>query len=152
MLVLLGAVGFVLLISCVNVANLLLARAEARRREIAIRKAIGASLSRLLLQFITEGVLLSVAGGVAGLLLAFGGLKLIVLTNAGMIPRTSEIDIDYRVLLFTLLVSVSTGIGFGLAPAMHLMARDLHETLKSATGRATASAASGRFRSALVTA
>lgn len=150
MLVLLGAVGFVLLISCVNVANLLLARAEARRREIAIRKAIGASLSRLLWQFITEGVLLSISGGIAGLLLAFGGLKLIVLTNAGMIPRTSEIDIDYRVLLFTLLVSVLTGIGFGLAPLLHLMGRDLHATLKSATGRATASAASGRFRSALV--
>ena len=133
MLVLLGAVGFVLLISCVNVANLLLARAEARRREIAIRKAIGAGFARLLWQFITEGVLLAVAGGIAGLLLAYGGLKLIVLTNAGLIPRTSEIDIDYRVLLFTLLVSLLTGIGFGLAPMMHLMARDLHETLKSST-------------------
>ena len=150
MLVLLGAVGFVLLISCVNVANLLLARAEARRREIAIRKAIGAGFTRLLWQFITEGVLLAVAGGIAGLLLAYGGLRLIVITNAGLIPRTSEIDIDYRVLLFTLLVALLTGIGFGLAPMMHLMARDLHETLKSSTGRATASIASGRFRSALV--
>lgn len=152
MLVLLGAVAFVLLIGCVNVANLLLARAETRRREIAIRKAIGAGVGGLIGQFITEGVLLSVAGAAVGLALAFAGLRLIVLTNAGTIPRIAEISIDWRVLLVTLAVSLITGIAFGLAPLMHVIAQDLHETLKAASGRTTAHAASGHFRSALVVA
>src|SRR6185503_3065478 len=97
MLVLLGAVAFVLLIACVNVANLLLARSEARRREIAVRAAIGAGLGKLLQQFVIEGILLSLAGAAFGILLAFGGLRLLVATNAGSIPRVAEIGIDWQV-------------------------------------------------------
>jgi predicted permease len=149
-LVLLGAVGFVLLIACVNVANLLLARAESRRREIAVRKAIGAGFSTLVRQFVTEGVLLSMAGAALGLAIAFTGVRLLTLTNAGSIPRVSEIGIDWGVLLFTLVLSFATGIAFGLAPVAQLLARDLHDTLKSATARHTASVAANRFRHTLV--
>src|SRR5207248_5560632 len=102
MVMLLGAVAFVLLIACVNVANLLLARSEARQREIAVRRAIGASTGDLLKQFITEGALLSLAGGVLGVCLAFGSLRLIAATNSGSIPRAEEIRVDWFVLLFTL--------------------------------------------------
>jgi predicted permease len=151
MVVLLGAVGFVLLIACVNVANLLLARAEARRREIAVRAAIGAGLGKLLQQFIVEGVLLSLTGAVFGMLLAYGGLRLLVATNAGSIPRVDEIGIDWRVLAFTLLLSVATGVVFGLAPLMHMRMGRLHDTLKTAAGRTTGAAAANRFRAALVT-
>jgi putative ABC transport system permease protein len=152
MLVLLGAVGFVLLIACVNVANLLLARAEARRREIAVRLAIGAGLGRLLQQFVIEGILLSLGGAALGLLLAFGGLRLLVATNAGSIPRVSEITIDWQVLLFTLGVSIATGVAFGLAPVIHMRSATLHDTLKAAAGRATGALAANQFRSLLVTA
>jgi len=151
MVVLLGAVAFVLLIACVNVANLLLARAEARRREIAVRAAIGAGMGKLLQQFIVEGVLLSLTGAVFGMLLAFGGLRLLVATNAGSIPRVDEIGIDWRVLAFTLVLSVATGIVFGLAPLMHMRLGRLHDTLKTAAGRTTAAASANRFRAALVT-
>jgi predicted permease len=151
MLVLLGAVAFVLLISCVNVANLLLARAEARRKEIAVRTAIGASLWKLLQQFVTEGILLSLAGGVFGIGLAFAGLRLLVATNAGSIPRVQEINVDWRVLLFTLSLSIATGILFGLAPVLHVRTSKLHDTLKSAAGRTTGAAAASRFRAGLVT-
>jgi putative ABC transport system permease protein len=151
LLVLLGAVGFVLLIACVNVANLFLARAEARRREIAVRTAIGARARTLLGQFVTEGVLLSLGGAVVGILLAFGGLRLLVATNAGSIPRSGEIGINWQVLLFTLAVGVATGIAFGLAPLVHTRASLLHDTLKAATGRTTGGTGSGRFRTVLVT-
>jgi len=151
MLVLLGAVGFVLLIACVNVANLLLARAEARRREIAVRAAIGAGLGRLLQQFIIEGVLLSLTGAVFGILLALGGLRLLVATNAGSIPRVAEIGIDWQVLLFTLAISVATGVAFGLAPVIHMRTATLHDTLKATVGRATGAVAANRFRALLVT-
>jgi putative ABC transport system permease protein len=150
MLVLLGAVGFVLLIACVNVANLLLARSEARRREIAVRAAIGAGMGRLLQQFVVEGILLSLAGAGLGLLLALGGLRFLVSTNAGSIPRVSEITIDWRVLLFSLAVSVSTGVAFGLAPIIHTRAGHLHDVLKAAAGRATSSVVANRFRAVLV--
>jgi putative ABC transport system permease protein len=152
MLVLLGAVIFVLLIACVNVANLLLARSESRRKEIAVRAAIGAGIGKLLQQFVVEGVLLSLAGAALGILLAFGGLRLLVATNAGSIPRVSEIGIDWQVLLFTLVVSVATGIVFGLAPIVHTRPGTLHDTLKSAAGRATGTATANRFRAVLVTA
>ena len=151
MLVLLGAVGFVLLIACVNVANLLLARAEGRRREIAVRAAVGAGMGNLVRQFITEGVLLSFAGGALGTLLAIGGLRLLAATNAGSIPRAGEIDIDWQVLAFTLSISLLTGIAFGLAPLLHLKLGTLAETLKSAGGRNTGDSSAHVFRSALVT-
>jgi putative ABC transport system permease protein len=152
MLVLLGAVGFVLLIACVNVANLLLARAEARRREIAVRAAIGAGLGRLLQQFVTEGVLLSLTGAAFGILLAFGGLRLLVASNAGSIPRVAEIGIDWQVLLFTLAISGATGVAFGFAPVIHMRTATLHDTLKATVGRATGAVAANRFRALLVTA
>ena len=150
MLVLLGAVGFVLLIACVNVANLLLARSEGRRREIAVRAAVGAGMGHLLRQFLTEGVLLSFAGGALGTLLAIGGLRLLLATNAGNIPRVGEVSIDWQVLVFTLGVSLATGIVFGLAPLFHLRLGTLAETLKSAGGRNTVDASTHVFRSALV--
>ncbi|HEY6308968.1 MAG TPA: ABC transporter permease [Candidatus Angelobacter sp.] len=151
LLMLLGAVCFVLLIACVNVANLLLARAEARQREIAIRSAIGASGRRLLGQFIAEGILLSLVGAVLGLLLAFAGLQVIRATNAGSIPRAAEIGIDFTVLVVTLAVSIFTGIVFGLAPLMHLALKNIHGLLKDAAGgTASGSSAAQNFRRALV--
>jgi putative ABC transport system permease protein len=151
LLVLMGAVGFVLLIACVNVANLLLARAEARRKEIAVRAAIGAGAGKLLQQFIAEGVLLSLCGAILGIGLAFGGLRVLASTNAGSIPRAEEIGINWQVLLFTLGVSVATGIIFGLAPLIHTRASALHDTLKSAAGRNTSGAGGNTFRGILVT-
>ena len=149
---LLGAVVFVLLIACVNVANLLLARAEARQREIAIRRAMGAGLGRLTAQFVTEGVLLSVGGAALGLLLAYGALHIIVAINAGSIPRSGEIAINVPVLLFTLGVSLATGLGFGLAPLAQIVSQNVNDTLKAAGTRTTATVGANRFRSALVTA
>ncbi len=150
MFMLLGAVGFVLLIACVNVANLLLARAEARQREIAIRKAMGAAIWRLARQFVTEGVVLSLGGALLGLALAFLGLRAIARTNAASIPRANEIGIDTTVLLFAIGISFLTGIAFGLAPLAQIIAGNVHETLKAAASRTTASVASNRFRKALV--
>ncbi len=150
MLMLLGAVAFVLLIACVNVANLLLARAEARQREIAIRTAMGAATWRLGRQFITEAVVLSLAGAALGLLLASGGLSLIERANAATIPRADEIGLDTTVLLFTLAISILTGIAFGLAPLAQTMAGNLHDILKAASSRTTGSVAANRFRRVLV--
>ena len=150
MLMLLGAVAFVLLIACVNVANLLLARAEARQREIAIRTAMGAPTWRLARQFITESVVLSLAGAAVGLVLAFGGLRLIERTNASTIPRANEIGVDFTVLLFTLAISILTGVAFGLAPLAQTMAGNLHDILKAASSRTTASVTANRFRRVLV--
>jgi putative ABC transport system permease protein len=145
-----GAVVFVLLIASVNVANLLLARAEARQREIAIRSALGASFWRLLRQFITEGVLLSSVGAVLGLALAFAGLRLIKLTNAGSIPRAEEIGIDGNVLLLALIVSILTGVVFGLAPAVYLAVRNIFGLLKDAAGGSTSTLSAQTFRRTLV--
>ena len=150
LIMLLAAVGFVLLIACVNVANLLLARAEARRREIAIRSALGADLWRLARQFITEGVLLSACGAVVGLILAYVGLRLIKLTNAGSLPRAAEIGIDMRVLLFTIAATVLTGVLFGLAPILTVAIQNLHDSLKDTVGASTASASAQNFRRVLV--
>jgi putative ABC transport system permease protein len=150
LLMLLGAVAFVLLISCVNVANLLLARAEARRREIAIRGALGAGMGRLARQFATEGVLLSVTGGLLGLGLAWAGLQMIVLTNAGSIPRADEISLDWRVLLFTLGTSLVTGVLFGFAPLIDLKLGELTDSLKDTAGGSTGSLAAQMFRRVLV--
>lgn len=150
LLMLLAAVGFVLLIACVNVANLLLARAEARRREIAVRSALGAGIGRLARQFVTEGLLLSGCGALLGLVLAYVGMRVIQLTNAGAIPRAAEIGVDTRVLLFTVGAALFTGVLFGLAPIVPLALQDLHDSLKDTVGSATGTAAAQGFRRALV--
>ncbi len=150
LLMLLGAVVFVLLIASVNVANLLLARAEARRREIAIRGALGASLVRLARQFVTEGILLAFCGAVLGVALSFGGVRLVQLTNSGGIPRADEISMDWRVLLFTLGTSVITGILFGLAPLAPLLVSGISESLKDTAGSTTSAAGAQVFRRVLV--
>ena len=150
LLMLLGAVALVLLIACVNVANLLLARAEGRQREVAIRSAIGAGVARLVRQFVTEGVALSLMGAVLGLTLASVGLRFLKATAAISIPRASEIGLDWSVLLFTLIVSILTGVFFGLAPVLHLVLRNLHESLKSGAAATTAGAGTKRFRELLV--
>jgi predicted permease len=150
LLMLLAAVGFVLLIACVNVANLLLARAEARRREIAIRSAVGADVARLARQFVTEGLLLSGCGALLGLTFAYAGMRMIQLTNAGAIPRAAEIGIDAHVLLFTVGATLLTGVLFGLAPVVPLVMQNLQDSLKDTVGSATGTAAAQGFRRALV--
>jgi predicted permease len=150
LLMLLGAVVFVLLIASVNVANLLLARAEARRREIAIRGALGAGLVRLARQFVTEGILLALCGGILGVGLSLGCVRLVQLTNAGGIPRADEITMDWRVLVFTLGTSVVTGILFGLAPLAPLLVSGISESLKDTAGSTTAAAGAQIFRRVLV--
>jgi putative ABC transport system permease protein len=150
LLMLLGAVAFVLLIASVNVANLLLARAEARRREIAIRGALGAGLVRLARQFVTEGILLALCGAILGVALSFAGVRLVQLTNAGGIPRADEIAMDWRVLLFTLGTSVVTGILFGLAPLAPLLVSGISGSLKDTAGSTTAAAGAQIFRRVLV--
>ncbi|HEX8697281.1 MAG TPA: ABC transporter permease, partial [Myxococcaceae bacterium] len=147
--VLLGAVGFVLLIACTNVANLLLARAAARGREISIRAALGAGRSRLMTQFLTESVVLSVAGGVLGLLLAMWGMDTLLAVIGDGLPRASEVRLDWRVVLFTGLISVVTGLLFGLVPALQASRADLHGAMREGS-RGTGSRASGRARSMLV--
>jgi predicted permease len=130
LLVLLGAVGFVLLIACANVANLLLARSTGRTREFAIRSALGASPARVVRQLLTESVLLGIVGGAIGLLLAKFSIKAIVAALGDTLPRAEEITLDAHVLLFTAGVSILTGIVFGLVPAIKMLQPHLSETLK----------------------
>jgi predicted permease len=130
LLLLVGAVGFVLIIACSNVANLLLARSTARKREFAIRAALGAARSRVVRQLLTESVLLSLGGAIAGLLLARWGTNFVLAAAPGSLPRSTEIEIDPYVLFFTLMVSIVTGLLFGLAPAFHGANANLQESLK----------------------
>ena len=148
--VLQGAVGFVLLIACANLANLLLARADSRQKEFAIRSALGAGRWRLLRQFMTEGVVLAIIGGAVGAVLGLGGLRALLAANPESLPRSAEIGLDPAVLVFTLLVSILTGLIFGMAPLLQLRERVMNISLKESGQRSTAGAARARLRSALV--
>jgi putative ABC transport system permease protein len=129
-LILMAAVGFVLLIACANLANLLLARGAGRRREIAIRAALGAGRGRLVRQMLTESVLLSIAGGVAGLGVAWAGLRGLLAITPTNVPRMDEVALDGTVLAFTAALAILTGLFFGIVPAWHAARTDLNETLK----------------------
>jgi putative ABC transport system permease protein len=149
LLILLGAVGFVLLIACSNIANLTLARAVARRREIAIRAALGAGRARLLRQLLTESLLLALLGGGVGLLLGSWLVESLIYLSPGNIPRLDEISLDRRVLAFNLLLSLGSGLIFGLAPALQASKIDLSEALKDAS-KASAGGRQSNLRRAFV--
>jgi putative ABC transport system permease protein len=150
LLILLGAVSFVLLIACANVANLLLARAMSRHKEMAIRSALGASRWRVVRQLLIESVMLSLAGGALGLLLAAWWSDLLIALGKDNIPRAVQVAIDWRVLGFTMIVSLLTGIIFGLVPAIHSSKTALTESLKEGGRGSGSGAASNRMRGALV--
>jgi predicted permease len=145
------AVGFVLLIACANLANLMVARALAREHEMALRTVLGAGRSRLVRQLLTESVLVALAGGATGLLLAWLGVEALLRLNLSNLPRTSEIAVDGSVLAFTLALSIVTGLAFGLVPAWHAAAPDPGRSLKE-SGRATDGVRLSAFRSAAITA
>jgi predicted permease len=148
--VLQAAVAFVLLIACANLANLLLARAETRHREFAVRTVLGAGRGRLLRQFMTEGVLLSIVGGVLGVLLARAGVQALLRVYPTSLPRTSEVTVDPLVLVFTLGVSVLTGLLFGLAPLMHTRVAGLMAALKDGGAKGATGGARHHVRRGLV--
>ena len=151
-----GAVSFVLLIACANVANLLLVRATGRRREIAIRAAIGGSRGRILRQLLTESVALSLAGGLFGLFVGWAGIRALLSINTAGLPRVGEngslVGLDWTVVAFTLTLSVLTGVIFGLIPALHSSKTDLTTTLKESAGRSSTGFKQNKVRSVLVVA
>ena len=154
LLILLGAVGLVLLIACANVANLLLVRATGRKREFAIRSALGASRARIIHQLLTESVLLSFTGGILGLVLGFIGVRALLAISPAGLPRIGEdgsaIGVDWRVLAFTLAISLFTGILFGLFPAFSASRSDLNSSLKESSNRSATGFRQSKARSLLV--
>jgi putative ABC transport system permease protein len=151
-----GAVSFVLLIACANVANLLLVRATGRRREIAIRAAIGGSRGRIIRQLLTESVVLSLGGGLLGLFLGWAGIRALLSVNTAGLPRVGEngalVGLDWRVVAFTFGISLATGIIFGLIPALQSSKTDLTTTLKESAGRSGTGFRQNKVRSVLVVA
>jgi predicted permease len=149
-----GAVSFVLLIACANVANLLLVRATGRRREIAIRAAIGGSRWRIIRQLLTESLLLSLAGGLLGLFVGWAGIRGLLSINTAGLPRVgqngADVGLDWHVVAFTVLVSLATGLIFGLIPALHSSKTDLTTTLKESSGRSGTGFRQNKARSVLV--
>ncbi len=152
--ILLGAVGFVLLIACANVANLLLVRATGRKREFAIRAAMGAGRARIIRQLLTESIVLSLAGGILGLILGYAGVRALLAVSPAGLPRIGEhgaaVGVDWRVLGFTLGIALLTGILFGLFPALGASRPDLNSTLKESSNRSGSGFRQNKARSLLV--
>ncbi len=150
LLILLGAVGLLLLIACANLANLLLARAATREKEIVIRGALGAGRGRIVRQLVTESLMLSVSGGALGLILAIYGVRLMRGVVPDMFPMLQHMSVDLPVLAFTRGISILTGLLFGLVPAWRSSCTDLNTTLKEAAGRSEGGGGSHRIRSFLL--
>jgi ABC-type lipoprotein release transport system permease subunit len=150
MLLLMGAVGFVLLIACANVANLLLARSESRQKEVAVRVAVGAGRGRLLRQLLIEGVTLGVGGGLVGLALGYGVLRALLTVNPDGVPRMEGIQLDGTVMAFTAIIAVGTGLLFGIAPLLNTSLARVGGALKEAGARTTERGAGLRVRKLLV--
>jgi putative ABC transport system permease protein len=152
MLVLVGAVGFILLIACANVANLMLARADERQREIAVRRALGASRGRIVRQLLAESVLLAVVGGLLGTALAFAGTRALMALHPAGVPRVGDVHVDLGVFAFTVVLAIATGVLFGLAPAIELSRPDLQRSIRDGGRTGTVGRGQQRFRDSLAVA